>query len=222
MILPMFKFFNVFYASLLSSLVILSGCSAADTRPVQATSQVVYVSQESDSSQLKITHIKTGGNAIVDVQQVKQAIKGSKFEVEQRGDAVVIIMPVKSSFNAKREGVLLPSSLSPLTKLAKMVKQDSSIAVLIIGHTDSSLNQYVGQDISVQRAKSVNSIFNVAGLRSSQVFSTGMGADQPRATNKTAKGREQNKRVEIIVVKRMNRALASLPNQYAVSNFSSN
>ena len=138
---------------LLTSILVLIGCSTNKTD----NEQVVVLKKGN------VTYTSTAINE----QLVKQAVGSSKFEIEQRNDAIVVIMPVKNSFNAKRPDVLLPSTLSPLPNIAKLAKHDN----------------------------------------------------QPRRTNTTAKGREENKRVEIFIVQKQDRDLSTLPNLYAVTHY---
>lgn len=192
---------------LLTSLLTATGCSSPE--PQQ---QVIQVKRGG------VTYTSTSINEAM----VKQAIAGSKFVMETRGDSIVIVMPVNASFNAKRQDVLLPVTLTPLTKIAKLVKQDTSSVVVIVGHTDDTGGAAVNNELSLKRAKSVGSVFNVAGLSRRQVFSTGVGSNQPLTTNKTSKGREQNRRVELIIVQKQDRDIATLANLYAVTNYQKN
>lgn len=192
---------------LLTSLLTATGCSSPE--PQQ---QVIQVKRGG------VTYTSTSINEAM----VKQAIAGSKFVMETRGDSIVIVMPVNASFNAKRQDVLLPVTLTPLTKIAKLVKQDTNSVVVIVGHTDDTGGAAVNNELSLKRAKSVGSVFNVAGLPRRQVFSTGVGSNQPITTNKTSKGREQNRRVELIIVQKQDRDIATLANLYAVTNYQKN
>lgn len=176
--------------------------------------------------QQQLIQVKRGGvtytSTSINEAMVKQAIAGSKFEVVTRGDSIVIVMPVNTSFNAKRHDVLLPVTLTPLTKIAKLVKQDTSSVIIIVGHTDGSGEVAANNELSLKRAKSVGSVFNVAGLSRKQVFSTGVGSNQPLTTNSTTKGREQNRRVELIIAQKQNRELSTLADLYAVTNYQKN
>lgn len=192
--------------TLMTSLITVVGCSTPQPQPVV---------------QIKRGGVTYTSNSINEAM-VKQAIAGSKFQMEQRGDGIVVIMPVKSSFNAKRHDVLLPVTLTPLTKIAKLIKQDPNSVIVIVGHTDNASGGMSNNELSLKRAKSVGSVFNVAGLPARQVYSTGVGANQPKTASKNTRLLDENRRVELIIVQKQNRDLATLPNLYAVTNYQKN
>ncbi|HYQ38975.1 MAG TPA: OmpA family protein [Pseudomonas sp.] len=133
-------------------------------------------------------------------KRLKAAVAGSKFEVERRGDLLVVVAPVESSFNRDRPNMLLPATLGPLSKMAKQVEGDAQSAILVLGHGDG--NAEPDRKLTQERAQAVASIFRMSGLKSDRLMLRGMGADKPRASNDNAKGREQNRRVEIILTQR--------------------
>lgn len=185
--------------------LLLAACSNAEQKP----HEVVQVKRGS------VTYTSVGLNTVL----VKQAVAGSNFEVVERGDSIVVIMPAKGSFNPKRPDVLMPVTLTPLTKIAKLVKQDTSKVMVIVGHTDTTGKAATNDTLSIQRAKSVSSVFSVTGLPHSRMYATGVGSNQPMSSNKTAKGREQNRRVELIIAPRSAKSMDTLPNLYAVTNY---
>lgn len=184
---------------------LLVACSNSEQKP----KEVVQVKRGN------VTYTAIGLNTIL----VKQALVGSNFEVVERGDSIVVIIPVKGSFNPKRPDVLMPVTLTPLTKIAKLVKQDTSKVMVIVGHTDTTGTAVANNTLSAQRAKSVSSVFSVTGLPHSRMFATGVGSNQPIASNKTVKGREENRRVELIIAPRSSNSMDTLPNLYAVTNY---
>lgn len=56
--------------------------------------------------------------------RLREAIKGSKFELERRDNVLVITAPVDSSFNPDRPAMLLPVTLGPITQVAKVIESD--------------------------------------------------------------------------------------------------
>ncbi len=135
-------------------------------------------------------------------KRLKEAVAGSKFQVERRGEILVVVAPVDSSFNPDRPSMLMPITLGPLSRVAKMVAADPQNAVLILGHADSSGNPEGNRKLSLERAQSVASIFRMSGLKNDRLMLRGVGADKPLVSNDNAKGRAQNRRVEVILTLR--------------------
>ncbi|QXH36927.1 OmpA family protein [Pseudomonas muyukensis] len=131
--------------------------------------------------------------------KVREAIKGSKFELERREDVLVVTIPVDSSYNPDRPNMLLPVTLGPITQVAKVVETDSKTAVLVLGHADSSGATAANQKLSLERAASVSAIFRLSGLQRDRLMLKGMGSVMPRAANDSAEGRALNRRVELLL-----------------------
>jgi outer membrane protein OmpA-like peptidoglycan-associated protein len=129
--------------------------------------------------------------------RMREAIKGSKFELERREDVLVITAPVDSTFNPDRPAMLLPVNLGPITNLAKMLESDPKTAVLVLGHSDVAGDAPL--KISQERAQSIAAIFRLSGLQRNRLSLRGMGDVQPRAASDSAPGRALNRRVEMIM-----------------------
>lgn len=134
--------------------------------------------------------------------RLKAAVAGSKFEVERRGDVLVVVAPVDPSFNPDRPHMLLPITLGPLSRLAKLVAAEAQTAVLVIGHADSRGDAVLNRKLSLERAQAVGSIFRMSGLKGDRLMLRGAGSDKPRATNDSVTGRASNRRVEVLVTVR--------------------
>lgn len=132
---------------------------------------------------------------------VREAIKDSKFDVERRENLLVVTAPVKGTFNPDRPGMLLPISLGPITRVAKVLEKDNKVGVLVLGHSDSSGALDKNRALSSERAGAVTAIFRLSGLKQDRLMIKGMGPDMPRAANDSATGRELNRRVEILLTR---------------------
>lgn len=135
-------------------------------------------------------------------QALRTAVAGSKFTIERRENALVLIAPVDSSFNPKRPELLLPITLGPLGNVAKMLQNDPESGVLVLGHSDSSGDKALNDKVSLQRAQAVSSIFRLSGLGADRLRLKGVGSSLPRADNGSAEGRAQNRRVEVLLTQR--------------------
>lgn len=131
--------------------------------------------------------------------RVREAIKGSQFDVERRDNMLVVIAPVDSTFNPDRPAMLMPVTLGPITNVAKVLEADPHTAVLVLGHADSSGAAQVNQKLSQDRAQSVAAIFRLSGLERNRLGLRGMGSVMPRAANDSQQGRSLNRRVEILL-----------------------
>jgi outer membrane protein OmpA-like peptidoglycan-associated protein len=131
--------------------------------------------------------------------RLREAVKGSKLDVERRENVLVVTMPVDPSFNPDRPSMLLPITLGPITKVAKLVEGDTKTAVLVLGHADASGKDDVNRKLSQERAGSVAAIFRLSGLQRDRLYLKGLGSDMPRAANDSQQGRALNRRVEMIL-----------------------
>ncbi|MBS7661420.1 OmpA family protein [Pseudomonas lalucatii] len=133
--------------------------------------------------------------------RLREAIKGSHFELERRDNLLVVTAPVQGSFNPDRPHMLLPITLGPISRVAKLVEHDKNVAVLVLGHADSSGAAASNRELSHERARAFTAIFRLSGLRQDRLLVKGLGSDMPRADNGSAAGRALNRRVEILLTR---------------------
>jgi OOP family OmpA-OmpF porin len=98
------------------------------------------------------------------------------------------------------KAVLKNEGKSKLDDLAAKVKAINLEVVIAIGHTDSVGSDAYNQKLSVRRAESVKSYLVSKGVEPNRIYTEGKGEKQPVASNKTADGRQKNRRVEIEVI----------------------
>ena len=103
------------------------------------------------------------------------------------------------SINVDAKGV------TALQQLAKAIKDQKDIQIMIEGHTDnvpiSNKSQYMQDnwDLSVMRATSITKILTKAGVSANQVTAAGKGEYSPLAANDNAQNKQKNRRTEIII-----------------------
>ncbi|MEO6677325.1 MAG: OmpA family protein [Pseudomonas sp.] len=131
--------------------------------------------------------------------RLREAIKDSNLQLERRENVLVVIAPVDSSFNPKRPGMLLPVTLGPFSRVAKILEVDPKTALLVLGHSDTSGVAADNTKLSQERAQSVAAIFRLSGLQRDRLMLRGMGGEAPRAANDSNEGRALNRRVELLV-----------------------
>lgn len=148
--------------------------------------------------------------------RVREAIKDSHFEMKRGENVLVVTAPVQGTFNPDRPSMLLPVTLGPISRIAKLLESDQGGAVLVIGHADSSGAAETNRELSHERARAFTAIFRLSGLKQNRLMVKGMGSDMPRAANDSVEGRALNRRVEIILTsKNTMRALVAKYSQPA-------
>lgn len=84
-----------------------------------------------------------------------------------------------------------------LRDLANSLRNYDNIDALVVGHTDSQGAASYNQGLSERRANSVATFLAQQGVAPGRMMVSGMGETQPIASNATAEGRQQNRRVEV-------------------------
>lgn len=94
---------------------------------------------------------------------------------------------------------LLAGAMQTVDRLADYLKDNAVKTVLIEGHTDSTGSDATNLRLSQERADAVRMALLSRGIEPGRIVATGLGSSQPVATNDTPEGRQQNRRVEIII-----------------------
>ncbi|HVO72527.1 MAG TPA: OmpA family protein, partial [Ignavibacteriaceae bacterium] len=92
-----------------------------------------------------------------------------------------------------------PESYGTLKEIANVLKENSSVKVKIVGHTDSDGDDASNLDLSKRRAASVKNTLNSEfGIDLSRMETDGKGESQPVSDNNSPEGKANNRRVELI------------------------
>lgn len=94
---------------------------------------------------------------------------------------------------------LRPLAREKLANVAGIVAGHPGLTLDVEGHTDSVGSDEYNQTLSEQRSNSVRDYLTQHGMQSAAVTAKGLGKTQPVATNDTANGRQQNRRVELVI-----------------------
>jgi uncharacterized protein (TIGR03382 family) len=122
-----------------------------------------------------------------------------KVKVLVEGEKIVILEKV---YFATNKDVILQRSFSLLQQVAAVLRANPHITkVRVEGHTDSQGSDAANQDLSQRRANSVRKrLIEQEGIQANRLEAVGYGETKPVDTNKTAKGRENNRRVEFTIL----------------------
>jgi outer membrane protein OmpA-like peptidoglycan-associated protein len=134
---------------------------------------------------------KRAAQAMADLQKI------ASVKQESRGMVITLSGSVLFPTN---ESTLLPAAIIKLNEVADaLIKGNPDANITIEGHTDSQGQRQYNMDLSQKRAESVKSQLVSRGVAADRIKTVGVGPDRPVADNKTAEGRANNRRVEIIV-----------------------
>lgn len=97
---------------------------------------------------------------------------------------------------------LIPIALQNLKKLATFLGEHPEHNISVIGHTDNVGSTMYNTRLSLERAQSVRTALIKNGIEPERVIAKGLGEKSPIATNDSSIGRQQNRRVEISLIKK--------------------
>jgi OOP family OmpA-OmpF porin len=100
---------------------------------------------------------------------------------------------------ATNKSTIYPDSFPMLTEVANVLKARPEVKVRIEGHTDSRGTMAHNMKLSQARAESVRQFLVNQGVDLARMEAQGFGPTQPIDDNRTAKGRENNRRTEFII-----------------------
>ncbi|MCA2011736.1 OmpA family protein [Cereibacter sphaeroides] len=127
-----------------------------------------------------------------------QASLGSNATVVNTGSEIVVTMPQDILF-ATDSYTVRPDLQANLRAVASNINSYPTSAVIIRGHTDSTGSDAYNQQLSMRRADAVAGVLISSGVPAARVQAVGMGESAPIASNDSAAGRAQNRRVEITI-----------------------
>ena len=134
-------------------------------------------------------------------EAARKEFASNEAEVYKQGDALLIRLKGMEFPSAK--STIQPKNKPLLSKVQKVMGEFGSSTVMIEGHTDSVGGKKVNDRLSQNRAEAVKNYLQENGdgmsTDSSKIEAVGYGYQKPLATNKTADGRAQNRRVDIII-----------------------
>ena len=204
-----------------AGLTVLGACADQYGQPVQmnrtqqgaiagATVGAIYgATRDSDGSgrtrdaaRGAILGAAAGGLVGATLDAQARALQGSMttpgVQVVNTGQTLNVTLPEGVLFATDSAAVSGPAQ-NDLYALARNLQQYPNSTVQIVGHTDSTGSAAYNVGLSQRRAQAVAGILTAGGVAGNRIATQGLGMSQPIASNETAAGRAQNRRVEIII-----------------------
>jgi outer membrane protein OmpA-like peptidoglycan-associated protein len=128
--------------------------------------------------------------------EMDRDIEGAK--IERVGEGIKITFDSGILF-AVNSSTLEPLAKTNINKLSVILNKYPDTNILVTGHTDFDGTEQYNQLLSERRAKSVSDYVLSRGINSYRLSAIGLGEGEPAASNETAEGKKQNRRVEIAI-----------------------
>ncbi len=141
----------------------------------------------------------TGGYMDIQASKLREQLTGTGVQVLRDGDNVRLIMPNSITFDTN-ESTIKTSANKVLDSVALVAKEYDKTKLQIVGYTDSSGNDKINIPLSQKRAVAVANYLALRGVNAARLNAYGAGAQNPIASNATAEGKAQNRRVEITLI----------------------
>lgn len=142
-----------------------------------------------------------GTGYYLDVQEaeLRQELASTGVSVVRGDDSIRLIMPGNITFKTDSSDINA-GFYATLNSVAKVLNKYDDSTVMVLGYTDSTGTAEYNQTLSKQRANAVAAYLQGQGVKASRFEVMGLGSSNSIASNATAEGRQQNRRVEIKII----------------------
>jgi len=130
-----------------------------------------------------------------ETERVQQELKDLQAKQTERGMVVTLGDVLFDTGKA----MLKPGAYTTVDRLAHVLNSSHGSHVVIEGHTDSMGSDSFNQQLSESRAESVKAALVAKGISSERITAVGKGESMLVAGNDSSAGRQQNRRVEIVI-----------------------
>jgi outer membrane protein OmpA-like peptidoglycan-associated protein len=170
--------------------------AAAREQAEAARAAAEQAEKEAVAAQVKAANEKQNSTA-ERVAELERELAEFKAQETERG-LVLILGDVQFAPNHEK---LTAEAMRKLYPLVTMLKEQLQRPIRIAGHTDSSGEKSYTLDLSQRRADAVRDFLIANGIRAERITARGYGEEKAVASNDTAAGRRENRRVEVVVPK---------------------
>ncbi len=134
-------------------------------------------------------------------EEMQAALENAKVETVTDNNGLEAIKVTFDSGLLFKTGKydLSKASKEELTKFAAEMKDLPDTDIAVFGHTDNTGSEEVNVRLSGQRANAVGDYLKNSGIDAKRIITEGKSFNEPIASNETAEGRAQNRRVEVFV-----------------------
>ncbi len=180
----------------------------SDMADSQAASAIAMAAAQADAEKSRLAALAESEQArkaaAEQAEREKQELRNKlavqlNLILETRDSARGLIVNISGVLFDTGKYTLRPGAREKLAKVSGIILAYPSLKLEVEGHTDSVGTDEYNMKLSENRANSVRDYLVQQGINTSSIAARGFGESQPVATNDTAAGRQQNRRVELVV-----------------------
>lgn len=138
------------------------------------------------------------GNYMDKQAKEMQAVVGENDRLRKEQETIYLSLGSDVLFDSGK-ATLQPGAQTKLAEVARILTKYPRTIVEITGNTDSRGSAAMNEELSQQRAQAVADALIANGVSPSRIMTRGLGYTNPVATNDTPEGRQQNRRVDIVI-----------------------
>jgi len=174
--------------------------SARDAQQNAEAARMAAVEEQQKLAAEKATAVSAREQAEKDAQGLRERLKDQlNMILMTRDTARGLIVSMSDVLFDTNQATLKPGAKEKLAKVSGILLAYPTLHLTLNGYTDSTGSDDYNLTLSEHRADSVREYLVANGISANNIESHGMGKDAPVATNDTAAGRQQNRRVEMVV-----------------------
>jgi len=165
---------------------------------LESRNQEIQQAREAEASQAAQAQLarQQAQQAQAQLQKEQQDLAALKARQTQRGLELTFASDVLFD---TASATLKPGANLQINRLADYMRDSPKTRILVEGYTDNRGSADYNQELSERRAQAVASALASDGIDADRVQTVGRGKDFPVASNATAVGRQENRRVDIVL-----------------------
>jgi len=177
----------------------------SDARSAAATAEVARLKQENEAQAAAArAEAERAANARAQAETEKAELRTQLLQqfntiLETRDSARGLVVNMSDVLFDTGKYALRSAAREKLAKVAGVISGHAGLKLEVEGHTDNVGSDEYNQNLSEQRGAAVRDYLAEQGIPSSALTTRGYGESKPVVSNDTAAGRQQNRRVELVV-----------------------
>jgi outer membrane protein OmpA-like peptidoglycan-associated protein len=170
--------------------------AAAEGADEQEVDHLAYLAeQEAAIARFHALEEQSQQQVAVADEQVERVLERLRAQRTERG----VVITLEDVLFEVNQATLRPTAYNQLLRLAEFLRWNQGGTVLVEGNTDNSGNSEQNLELSELRAQAVRDFLVANGVAPLRVQAVGYGETRPVASNDSAAGRQENRRVEIVL-----------------------